>query len=386
MMDVLGKMLEPLAEYYEHPDHEEIAINQPKEIWCRRRRPDADGNIWVRLDDDRIDHRFLRNIMQAVANTYGQPFNPEDILKPCTVSASLAPNGHRFGGIAGQSVCWDQQLSEGGVAICIRKGTGGDAQVHRVEYADWGLVEGRGVQKGYHHVAQIADSDVDAVQALRDAITQGCNILISGGTSTGKTTLFNRILEELDEKTRIITVEDTREIRLRQNPNHVHLVLSRTNKNAAFGYDEAIDVIMRFTPDIVLVGEISTRNAGALWKLTGTGHGAMLTTIHASTVEDCYDVLYERISANIPNLDRDKMIQKIRENFCVIQMSRDENGERVITDIMPPQPKALKPGEVAPLPPLTRLVEQAEAMLSDRSAQTALSAPVKGLPAPDRTH
>src|SRR3546814_13893992 len=137
--------------------------------------------------------------------------------------------------------------------------------------------------------------NVDAIKALKNAVQQGCNILISGATSTGKTTLFNRILEEVDPRTRIITVEDTREIKLKKHPNHIHLVLSRTDRNSTFSYDDAIDVIMRFTPDIVLVGEISTSNAGALWRLTGTGHGAMMTTIHASSVDQCYDVLYEQI-------------------------------------------------------------------------------------------
>src|SRR3546814_7885807 len=94
--------------------------------------------------------------------------------------------------------------------------------------------------------------------------------------------------------------------------------------------------IMSFPPDIVLVGEISTSNAGALWRLTGTGHGAMMTTIHASSVDQCYDVLYERISGCIPNLDREKTVEKIRENFCIIQMNRDLEGQRVITAIQAP--------------------------------------------------
>src|SRR3546814_3467167 len=95
----------------------------------------------------------------------------------------------------------------------------------------------------------------------------------------------------------------------------------------SFSYDDAIDVIMRFTPDIVLVGELSTSNAGALWRLTGTGHGAMMTTIHASSVDQCYDVHYERISGCIPNLDREKTVEKIRENFCIIQMNRDRKSK-----------------------------------------------------------
>ena len=47
-IELIHGMLSPLEEYYSHPDHEEIAINQPGEIWCRRHRPDANGCIWVR--------------------------------------------------------------------------------------------------------------------------------------------------------------------------------------------------------------------------------------------------------------------------------------------------------------------------------------------------
>jgi len=334
---VIERMLQPLASYYEHPDFEEIAINQPGEVWCRRHHPDEYDRIWMRIEDEQLTLSWLLTICRAIANTYDQPFSPHDPTKPSTVFATLPPVEHRFGAIAGMNVVYDQTIPEGGVALCIRKGAGGE-RAREVDFSDWGLVEGRGVQKGHEHLARLSDPQQDAVQCLKDAVQQGCNILISGGTSTGKTTLFNKIIEQVDPRTRIITVEDTREIKLKKHPNHVHLVLSRTDRNSIFGYDDAIDVIMRFTPDIVLVGEISTSNAGALWKLTGTGHGAMMTTIHASTVNHCYDVLYERIAANIPNLDREKTVQKIRENFCIIQMSRDINGERIITDIQAPQP------------------------------------------------
>lgn len=337
-MDIITAILAPLAEYYEHQDHEEIAINQPGEVWCRRHKPNADGNIWVRFQDSRFTLEYLQNIAAAVANTNNELFSHTDVTKPCTVSASLPPHDHRFGAIVGKNVAYDQALPEGGFAMCIRKGAGAD-RAHVVNFADWGLIEGQGLKQGYHHALSITDPNINAIKALRDAVQQGANILISGGTSTGKTTLFNRVVQELDPRTRIITVEDTREIKLHRNPNHVHLILSRNNKKALFNYDSAIDVIMRFTPDIVLVGEISTSNAGALWRLTGTGHGAMMTTIHASTVDECYEVLYERIAGCIPNLDREKTIEKISEKFCIVQMSRDLNGNRVITDIQAPKPK-----------------------------------------------
>lgn len=337
-MDLITHVLAPLAEYYEHADHEEIAINQPGEVWCRRHEPDRHGRIWVRIEDDRFTLPWLRQVCQAVANTYDQKFSPQDPTKPSTVFATLPPYEHRFAAIVGMNVVYDQTIPEGGIALCIRKGSGG-ARSRTVNFSDWGLEEGKGVQPGHEHVARLHDPKEDAIQCLRDAVQQGCNILISGGVSTGKTTLFNKIIEEVDPRTRIITVEDTREIKLPKHANHVHLVLSRTDRNSIFTYDDAIDVIMRFTMDIVLVGEISTTNASALWKLTGTGHGAMMTTIHASDVRQCCDVLYERISGSMANPpDRAKTIQKIRENFCIIQMSRDIEGNRLISDIALPLP------------------------------------------------
>ena len=335
---VIRTMLAPLAEYYEHDEHEEIAVNQPGEVWCRRHKPNAEGNIWVRYADDRLTLNYLSIMARAVANAYGHPYDPNDPSKPCTIFESLPPSEHRLAAIVGRHVVYEQSLPEGGFAMCIRKGANA-ARTHRVEYSDWGLNEGEGVKEGFHDFKEITSGKIDAVRALREAVQAGHNILISGGTSTGKTTLFNRVIEEMDPRTRIITVEDTREIRLPKNKNHVHLLLSRTDKKATFTYDNAIDVIMRFTPDVVLVGEISTSNAGALWKLTGTGHGAMMTTIHASSVEECYSLLVERIAGCLPTIDRKELADSIRKRFVIIQMGRTLDGKRVVTDIeTPPRP------------------------------------------------
>lgn len=336
----LELILAPLAEYYEHEEHEEIAINRPGEIWCRRHVPDRHGRTWIPVQDERFTLSWLTRACRAVANTYDQKFSPHDPTKPSTVFATLPPKEHRFAAVVGMNVVYDQTIPEGGIALCVRKGAGG-TRAREIQFSDWGLVDGKGVENVSHEpISRImSDPTVDAAKCLRDAVQLGCNILISGATSTGKTTLFNKILEEVDPRTRILTVEDTREIKLRKHPNHVHLILSRTDKNAIFKYDDAIDVIMRFTPDIVLVGEISTTNASALWKLTGTGHGAMMTTIHASSVSECCEILYERISGSMTNPpDREKTIRKIRENFCIIQMNRNAENKRVISAISRPIP------------------------------------------------
>lgn len=341
--EFLESLLAPLAEYYEHIEHEEIAINQPGEVWCRRHKPDRHGRIWVHIQDDRLDLTYLTSVCQAVANTYDQKFGPANPKLPSTVATSIPPSDHRFGAIAGMNVVYGQTMPEGGIALCIRKGAGGERS-HTVQFSDWGLYEGKGLRDDLHHYRELkkklTDPKKDALKCIQEAVQAGCNFLISGATSTGKTTFFNKIVEEMDPRTRIITVEDTREIKLHNHPNHVHLLLSRTDKDSIFTYNDAIDVIMRFTPDVVLVGEISTTNAGALWGLTGSGHGAMMTTIHADSVKNCYDKLYERIKTCIPGTERESTIQKIRENFCVIQIERDDKiGGRMITDIRIPVPR-----------------------------------------------
>ena len=70
---------------------------------------------------------------------------------------------------------------------------------------------------------------------------------------------------------RILTIEDTREL-IVPHKNRVHIVLSRTEQTNSLDYNKVIDLVVRFTPDAIIGGEISTSNAGALWELMGSGH------------------------------------------------------------------------------------------------------------------
>src|SRR3546814_9365608 len=120
---------------------------------------------------------YLRTICLSIANTYDQNFNPDDPSKPSTVFDTLSPHEHRFGGIAGMNVVYYQTIPEGGLALCIRKGAGG-VRAHDVDLADWGLVAGRGVQKGHEHLAHFGDPTVDAIKTLQIAIHQCVTIVI----------------------------------------------------------------------------------------------------------------------------------------------------------------------------------------------------------------
>ena len=177
---------------------------------------------------------------------------------------------------------------------------------------------------------QIKDPE-DPYERLLLSIKRGDHILVSGATSTGKTTFLNNLLKILDIHKRIVTIEDTREL-LVPHPNRVHLVLSRTEQTNEMDYAKIIDLVVRFTPDAIIGGEISTSNAGALWELMGSGHDNCLATIHAESSEAAYQAFTDRILHTYPTIDRAKTIEEMRHKLRVVQINRDGNL-RAITEV-----------------------------------------------------
>ena len=90
--------------------------------------------------------------------------------------------------------------------------------------------------------------------------------------------------------------------------------------------------MVRFTPDAIIGGEISTSNAGALWELMGSGHDNCLATIHAESSEAAYAAFTDRILHSYPSIDRAKTIQEMHKKLRVVQINRDGNL-RAVTEV-----------------------------------------------------
>ena len=118
-----------------------------------------------------------------------------------------------------------------------------------------------------------------ALVALRDAITSRANILVAGGTSTGKTTLTNALLAEVAKSSdRVVLIEDTRELQC-LTPN---LVALRT-KDGVASLSDLVRSSLRLRPDRIPIGEVRGAEALDLLKAWGTGHPGGIGTIHAGT-------------------------------------------------------------------------------------------------------
>ena len=317
---VLESVLRPLSYWYTQDNIEEVAINRSKQIWLRLRGKRA--YPWVMYKDEKLTKEYLTDLLYIIANTYELPFDP---VSGTPVVYAAIPGEHRFSAIAGRNVMYDDEDLTGGIALTIR--------VHSEDVAwglkDYGLAQGEKLHK-VNPLKDIKDPE-DPYERLLVSIKRGDHILVSGATSTGKTTFLNNLLKILDIHKRILTIEDTRELMV-PHPNRVHLVLSRTAQTNELTYAKVIDLVVRFTPDAIIGGETSTGNAGASWALLGAGHGNGLATIHAESSEAAYAAFADRILHSYPTMDRKKVIEEMRQKLRVVQINRDGNL-RAVTEV-----------------------------------------------------
>ena len=317
---VLESVLRPLSYWYNQDNIEEVAINRSKQIWLRLRGKRA--YPWVMYKDEKLTKEYLTDLLYIIANTYELPFDP---ISGTPVVYAAIPGEHRFSAICGRNVMYDEEDLTGGIALTIR--------VHSEDVAfglqDYGLSQGNQLHK-INPLKDIKDPD-DPYEKLLISIKRGDHILVSGATATGKTTFLNNLLKILDIHKRILTIEDTREL-IVPHPNRVHLVLSRTAQTNELTYAKVIDLVVRFTPDAIIGGEISTGNAGAIWELMGSGHDNCLATIHAESSEAAYEAFADRILHSYPTMDRQKTIEEMKKKLRVVQINRDGNL-RAVTEV-----------------------------------------------------
>lgn len=120
------------------------------------------------------------------------------------------------------------------------------------------------------------------------AVKARCNILVSGGTSSGKTSLLNALASFIPSTERIVTIEDTAELSL--NHNHVVRLESRPGSFDGSGHVSIRDLLvnsLRMRPDRIIVGEVRSGEVLELLQAMNTGHDGSMGTIHASSPREC---------------------------------------------------------------------------------------------------
>ena len=173
------------------------------------------------------------------------------------------------------------------------------------------------------------------VATLQAAVRLRLNILVSGGTGSGKTTLLNILSSFIPEDERIVTIEDSAELQLRQE----HVVRLETRPanlegNGAVTQRDLVVNTLRMRPDRIIVGECRAGEALDMLQAMNTGHDGSLTTVHANTPRDALSRLETMVAMSGLELPKMAVRQQIASAIdLVVQQARLSDGSRKITSL-----------------------------------------------------
>lgn len=313
----LDSYLQPLGHWLAQADVTDIYINRPGEVWIEQL-----GGECTRHPAPLLTRPVLERLARQVAAANAQGINREQPLL-----AGNLPDGSRI-----QIVL--PPATRGEVAIAIRRHVAAGRSL--ADYTADGSFAGVAVTAGKEvpplAPGELADGETEAF--LRAAVLARRNVLISGGTSSGKTTLLNALIAEIPPDQRLIAIEDTAELAL-NHQNAVGLLAARGDMGEArVDMEDLLIAALRMRPDRIILGELRGREALTFLRAVNTGHAGSLTTIHADSPERALDQLALLVLQAGIGLGWDDALRYIRRSLdLIIQLSR-KNGVRVIESAM----------------------------------------------------
>jgi type IV secretion system protein VirB11 len=319
----LDKALERLKPFLSDESVSEISVNRPGELFIERL---GVGGM-EQVVDPQFSAEWIRTLSERVAGSTNQVVNDEHPI----LSASL-PTGERF-------QCVLPPAAPDGGAISIRKQVihdiGLDVYKDRGAFEDTKVGRQLTLSAAEEELAVMMQGDVDAMLFLRTAVRSRISITVSGGTSTGKTTFLNALLKEVPEEERIVTIEDTRELKP-ITPNTVALLASKGDQGRAkVTPQELLEASLRMRPDRLMLGELRGAEAFSFLQAINTGHPGSLTTVHANSARSAYDRLALMVMQSGVALEKQEIIDYLKEVIpIVVQLTRLPDGRRVVSEIV----------------------------------------------------
>ena len=307
-MKALEQHLKPLELLLNADGVTEICVNQPFEIFYER------NHKFTKQHASQLDYKFLTALSSLIAE-----FNHKDAASPL-LSGSL-PGGERV------QIIKYPACEAGKIIFSIRR-----QQIKNMSLQDFQSqgafwqIEDENFKKKKMTTVDVGFYMRDLPSFIKTAIASRMNILISGGTGTGKTTFLNACLKLIPLNERLITIEDTREV----TSNHANAV------NLLFNEDEpkisALNIFkscLRLRPDRILLSELRGNEVWPFLRAANSGHPGSISTIHADSPEGAMMQLMFMMQQAGSTSTEEQILKYIKSIIhIVIQLKRDPSKER----------------------------------------------------------
>ena len=318
-LTALDTYLAPLKQYFDMPKVSEISINRPGEIWVEI------GGDMESYSVPELTLEHLKSLGRLIAQSTEQNISEETPI----LSATL-PQGFRI------QIVFPPAVEPTLIAISIRKAT--TVNLDLDQYEAIGAFQSTVVQREVNPV----DIELRGLlnsgsikDFIKKAVLAKKNIIISGGTSTGKTTFLNAALKVIPSTERIITCEDAREIMIPHVPNRVHLLASKGGQGRAkVDMQDLIEACLRLRPDRLMLGELRGKEAFSFMRAVNTGHPGSISTLHADTPALAIEQLILMIMQAGLGMNREQ-IRNYVENVInvIVQLKRGSHGMRFVSEV-----------------------------------------------------
>lgn len=309
--------LEPFSEFLQRDDVTDVYVNRPGEVWI-----ETLGGAAERFDMPQLTDAHLWRLARQVASISHQGISREHPLLAATL-----PTGARVQIVA-------PPATRGPMAIAIRKHVVADLSLDQLhDLGSFTTTRSSDEADPLDAKLQQFYEAHDWRAFLKAAVRARKTIVISGGTSTGKTTFLNALVQEIDPLERLILIEDTPEMLLRHD-NAVGLIAARGEMGEArVDANDLLIASLRMRPDRVILGELRGQEAFTFLRAINIGHPGSLTTLHADSPTGAIEQLALLVLQSGVALHRDDIAAFAEAAVDIFVQLERHNGKRSVAQV-----------------------------------------------------
>ena len=293
--EVIIPFLRPIKHLLEANTVSEIMVNPDSSVWI-----EEDGQIQL-LSGIRFDDGALQTGLEVIANRFGKKLDAGSPILNLRL-----PDGSRMAAMI-------PPIVNPRPLMTIRKFTSRNFTME--------------------DLIRVGVLSEDHAAKLTTAVRNGENILIAGGTGTGKSTLLGVLADAIPEEERILLIEDTAELHIRK-PHIVSTESQTDTHKSKVTFDDLLKAVLRHRPDRIIVGEVRGPEARTLLDAMNTGHRGTLATIHANGAEEAVRRLASLAIRDSANLDLSVAEADVRRCLDIVVFIGRHQGRRHVEEVI----------------------------------------------------